>query len=376
MATTTFQPRPLRIARPARSTPNALRATLAILVVLALGWGALAAITAAGHASAAGQVVATSEPLSLDAQRLYQSLADADVTVSTAYLYGTQPPLADRVEYQRDIAAAAAALKTATAASGTAGGSAISTSLTTLQTALPVYTGYVEDGEVYNSQGLPAGGSYLEVASEQMQLVLLPAAHAVYDQENAELAWLAIALTVGRSDLLQATQHGSRPAETLAQADIGALQARGDEVLNLISRTGDTGFQSSFHAIQATLTTQLSSAQAQSPPAEAALIGDAGRAATTWFGANQQLHQLDLAHNYGAETRLALSAGPDSAGAASARLQSDLGTAIAADQEVFTSNATAGQDAFSGLEIGIVVLALMMAGGCTWGLVRRLVEYR
>jgi UDP-N-acetylmuramyl pentapeptide phosphotransferase/UDP-N-acetylglucosamine-1-phosphate transferase len=43
---------------------------------------------------------------------------------------------------------------------------------------------------------------------------------------------------------------------------------------------------------------------------------------------------------------------------------------------VFTSNAMAGRDAFTGLEIGIVVLALIMAGGCAWGLYQRLVEYR
>jgi hypothetical protein len=47
-----------------------------------------------------------------------------------------------------------------------------------------------------------------------------------------------------------------------------------------------------------------------------------------------------------------------------------------ADQAVFASNAAAGSDAFTGLEAGVIVLALVMAIGCGWGLTRRLSEYR
>jgi len=43
---------------------------------------------------------------------------------------------------------------------------------------------------------------------------------------------------------------------------------------------------------------------------------------------------------------------------------------------VIASNAAAGSDAFTGLEAGIIVLALVMAAGCGWGLTRRLAEYR
>ena len=185
--------------------------------------------------------------------------------------------------------------------------STVSGSLATLSAELPVYTGYVEDGEIYNSLGYPAGASFIQVASEEIHLKLLPAARAVYAQENsrltaasaqatglplavatlvaglalgfflyrsqrwlsrrthrtfnvgllvasvaglAALAWMAVALLGGRADLLQATGHGSAPAETLAQADIAALQARGDETLNLISRTGDADFQADFRPLR------------------------------------------------------------------------------------------------------------------------------
>jgi len=58
------------------------------------------------------------------------------------------------------------------------------------------------------------------------------------------------------------------------------------------------------------------------------------------------------------------------------RVASHRRAAIGADQSVFASNAAAGSDAFTGLEAGVIVLALVMAVGCGWGLTRRLSEYR
>ena len=216
------------------------------------------------HASAAQDVASVSEPLSLEAQQMYQSLADADVTASTGYLYGRIQPFPGRQRYEHDIAVATADLKAVTAASRD--DPAVSRSLTTLSADLPVYTGYVEDGEIYNSLGYPAGASFIQVASEEMHLKLLPAARAVYALQNARLtaasaqatglplaavtlvgrpgprllplpdpavavpaypphvqrraagglggglvalAWMAVALLGGRADLLRATEHGS-----------------------------------------------------------------------------------------------------------------------------------------------------------------------
>jgi len=426
-------PRPrrrwLRLPR-ASTTPGKLWLVRAGLVVLCLAWGLLATLMVSQHASAAHDVSASDETLSLDAQQIYQSLADADVTVSTAYLYGRVGPFADRQRYLHDIAVASADLKAATAASGN---SSIGASLSTLSAGLPVYTGYVEDGQIYNSLGYPAGASFIEVASEEMHLTLLPAARIVYVQENAQLTaasaqatglplavivlvtglavcfilyraqrwlsrrthrtinvglflatlasvaaliWLVVALAGGRSDLLQATSHGSTPAQTLAQADITALQARGDETLNLISRTGDANFQKDFSTAQSKLSTLLSSASAQSAAGGQQPIAAAGHAATAWFTVNQRAQQLDKALDYGAETQLVIGSSPGSAGTLFGQLETNLGTAINADQAVFASNAAAGADAFNGLEAGVIVLALLMAVGCAWGLTVRLVEYR
>ncbi len=77
-----------------------------------------------------------------------------------------------------------------------------------------------------------------------------------------------------------------------------------------------------------------------------------------------------------AETQLEIRSGPGTAGTLFGQLESDLEAAIHADQTVFAANAAAGSDAFNGLEVGIIVLALIMAVGSGWGLTRRLAEYR
>ena len=412
------------------TTPGRLWLIRAGLVVLCLAWGVLATLMINQHTSAAHQVTASGESLSLDAQQMYQSLADADVTVSTGYLYGRTEPFSYRQRYQHDIAAASADLKAVTAANGNSG---IGASLSAISQALPAYTGYVEDGEIYNSLGFPAGGSFIEVASEEMHLTLLPAARSVYEQENARLqassaqatglplavitvvvglavcfllfraqrwlsrrthrtintgllfatlasvaalVWLVVALAGARADLLHATGHGSGPAQTLAEADITALQARGDETLNLISRSGDADFQQDFHTAQSRLSSLLNSASAQSAADGAAPIAAAGHAATAWFAVNQRAQKLDAVYDYGAETQLEIGSGPGTAGTLFGQLESNINAAISADQSVFAANAADGADALTGLEAGIAVLALVMAIGCAWGLTRRLAEYR
>ena len=71
----------------ASTTPGKVRLIRIGLVIACLGWGVLAALMVEQHASAAQDVAAVSEPLSLEAQQMYQSLADADVTASTGTLF-------------------------------------------------------------------------------------------------------------------------------------------------------------------------------------------------------------------------------------------------------------------------------------------------
>jgi hypothetical protein len=426
---------PARPAVRATTTPGKLRLILAGLIIGCLGWGAVAAWTVSLHASAADNVVSSSEPLSLDAQQIYQSLSDAEVTFSTAFLSGPQEPLAAREHYDADIARAAGSLKAATTASGN---SAVRASLATLSAGLPVYTGYVADAEVYNSLGYMAGSSYAQVATEEMQLTLLPAARSIYAQENAQLAgasaqatglplvvvavafgvaagymlyraqrwlsrrthrivnfglltasivgvvsllWLVIAFGIARADLGRALAQGARPAETLAQAGIVAQRARGDEILNLISRSGDAVFQQDFAAARRSLGpgagTLLTEALAQSQGGPGAQrVAAAARDAPGWYAVNERVSALDAADNFSAETQLVTGAGPGTAAALFGGLNADLSAAVAADQAAFRSSAAGGRDAFTGLEAGIIALSVVMAAGCAWGITRRLAEYR
>ena len=79
--------------RSAATTPATMRTLLAILVLLSLAWGAFGGWVASQHSSAAGSLVAVREPLSLDARQMYESIADADVTITATLLADSQPAL-------------------------------------------------------------------------------------------------------------------------------------------------------------------------------------------------------------------------------------------------------------------------------------------
>jgi hypothetical protein len=421
-----------RLTTGGSTTPARLRLLMAGTVAFGLLWGAAAAWTAAQRTSAAGDVVAASEPLSFDAQQIYQSLSDADATEAAAFLAGTEPPAA-RGRYLADIARAESYLEAATAAAGNQG---LRSQLTVLSTGVPVYTGLVETARSDNQQGLPVGAAYLGEASYLMRTRLLPAANGLYTQENARLAaadrqatalpvlavlvaivaayvlfraqrwlarrthrvfnaglvaaslaglisltWLLTGLSIARAQLLDARDHGSAPVEALAQADIAALRAHADESLTLINRSGDDANQADFLRVErqlgpgpGTLLTQAAAAARGSPAAGPAAA--AASAASAWFAAHRQVRALDGGGNYNAAVQLAIGSGPTSSGARFRRIETELIAAIAADQAVFGSAAPRGQSALTGMEAGMIAAGLLMAAGCAWGLAPRLAEYR
>jgi hypothetical protein len=415
------------------TAPARLRLLLIALVALSVAWGVAAAWTVAQHASAAGRVATTSEPLSVDAQRIYRALSDADATAAAAFLSGGLEPLAARQRYSADVKRAATSLAAAT---GTAGQVPARSRLTVLSQELPVYTGLVETARADNRLGLPVGAAYLRQASGLMRGTLLPAAQAVYVQANAQLAaddggaaglplvavavavvvgvalvwaqrwlarrshrvlnrglvlaslaglvsavWLITALTSARVQVLTARDHGSAPVAALARAEIAALQARDDESLTLIDRGGDDSFQQDFISVQhrlgpgpGTLLTAAADAAQGSPGAGAAAA--AVRDAPAWFAAHQQVRRLDDAGNYGGAVQLAIGSAPSASGTLFTRLDTSLTTAISKDQAAFRSTIAAARSAFTGLEAGMIVLSVLMAVGCAWGLAQRIAEYR
>jgi hypothetical protein len=415
-----------------------MRLLLIGLLAASVAFGAVGTWTVIQHASAARDVVSTSEPLSLAAQRMYQDLSDADVTVTTAFLGGPSVPLAARQRYAADVNRAAADLTRLENASTTAGNPRLVRSLAEVAAGLPIYTGFVSQAQTEFLLGYRlTAGSFMQVASEQMHLTLLPAARASYAQENAALAaasaratglpwivvvlvlaivigfvlyraqrwlsrrthrvfnlgllaatvalaasvlWLIAAFVVARADLQRAVGHGSVPAEALAQAAIDTQQARGYEVLNLISRSGDATFVKDFQAVRAKLGpgpgTLLTAAITSGSGDGARWATAAARDVRRWYTVIGQGYALDEKARYTDETALVI--GPAAAGSTAgfAKVESDLSHAITADHAVFQASATAGRDAFTGLDIAIIVAAALMAAGCALGLSRRIAEYR
>jgi len=429
--------RPRRRQR-AANTPATLRTLLIALVLLSLAWGGLGGWVADQHASAASAMVTVDEPLSLDAQQLYQDVADADVTVTTMFLASSQPPLASTQRYLNDIDQAEAGLSALRAAGGQ--DQASSAALAALARDLPVYAGYVAEARSDYALGYPVtGGSFLQVASEEAHLELLPAAKAVFDQRNDVLGaasaqaaglpltivalvlaivtgivlfraqrwltrrtnrvvniglalasavlvisavWLLAGSLAGRSDLDTGISNGSQPATELAQASIGVQQIRGDAVLNVISRSGDTSFQSDFTASSRAVGPGPGSLLSAADAAQAAgsqavpYVEAAEEQATRWYAANATVYTLGADADYASERDQVIGGGPSSSAAEYNALEPDLTRAIADDQADFQSAVGQGSDALSPLEPVVLVAALLMALCCVWGLRRRLAEYR
>lgn len=411
------------------ATPVKLRLLLVFLVLLSLGWGVVAALTAEQHAAAAASVVAVSEPLSLDAELIYQSLSDADATEANAFLAGGLEPAAARQRYNADIAQAAIRIEAASALVGS-GNPAIGTDLATLSAQLPVYADEIGTARADNRLGLPLGTAYLREASTLVRGTLLPAASDIYTRESGlltsssaqatglplivlavltglgigyllyrasrwltrqthrvinyglllaalaglvSLVWLAAAFGVGRTELLHAQQYGSGPAQAFARADVAALRAHTDESLTLIDNSGDDSYQEDFSLQRKLLGpgpgTLLAAVQASAGSTGTAAAADA----RTWYQAHAALRALDDGGNHTAAVASALSG--DSA-AGFARLSAALSNGIDTSQAVFATSARQGRDAFTGLAPGMIVASLLMAAGSARGLSRRLAEYR
>jgi hypothetical protein len=185
------------------ATPTRLGLLLAVLVLFSLAWGVLAGLTASQHASAASDVVAVSEPLSLDAEQIYTSLSDAGATAASAFLSGGLEPTAARQRYEADITQAAIKIQAASALAGSSAArtqlpghlaaqtssadAAIGDDLAILSGHLPVYTGEVDTARADNRLGLPLGAAYLREASTLLRGTLLPAASDIYTRESALL---------------------------------------------------------------------------------------------------------------------------------------------------------------------------------------------
>jgi hypothetical protein len=392
--------------------------------VASLLWGAIATWTAQQRLSAANSVVASSGPLSYDAQQVYQSLSDADATEANSYLSGIEAG-SDTTRVHADISRAEADILPIRAGDSDP---AIQADLTALATGIPNYTNYVGEADAFNREGVLVGAAWLRDASSLMRGTLLPAASDLYGKENARLeaayaqatglpvvavviavlvavaalraqwwlarrtrrvlnpglvaacvacvlslAWLLTTLAVARSDLLGARQQGSAPTQALVQAQITALKMHADESLTLINRGGRSDpSQVDYAKLWPQLRAQLITAQSAgvSSPGYPQAVA-AAKAVQAWQGDHETLIG-DVAGDYAAAVRLATGQSANDFQA----MENALTTAIGADQARFTSSSASGDDALGGLLAGMIIAALLMAAACAWGVSRRIEEYK
>jgi hypothetical protein len=377
------------------------------------------------RASAANPIVASTGPLTYDAQQVYRSLSDADATEANAYLSGIAP--ATTITRIHDDVSRTEADVMAIRASDS--DPAVQADLTTLATGIPSFTDLAGEADAFNREQVPVGAAWLGDASNLMHGTLLPAASDLYQKENARLnaayaqatglpylavgsailvgivafwtqrwlarrtrrvlnlglvaasliglvsvAWLLTSFASARSDLLAARDQGSVPAQALTGAEITALRMHSDESLTLINRDGaddatEAEFQSSAKLLAAGLVTAQRTGS-RSPGAADATA--AARAAQTWYGDHARVHDANGNGDYLGAVQLAINDSTRAFGKVDAALTAGIG----ADQATSARQAGSGDDAFGGLVVGMIVAALLMVACCVLGISKRIAEYR
>lgn len=410
-----------------RTSPGRLSLITGALVVLTILTGIVLSSTVSSRATDLGTLIGRTEPLAGAAQNLYSALSEADATAASAFLTGGLESNALREGYTRSTTAAAAALGTAAVGAGADVDDASRTSLATLSTQLPVYTGLVETARANNQQGFPVGAAYLREASALMQSRLLPAAEQLYNDYSAASAqqsllarppwwglvlglvtvsclvlaqrslrrrtrrsvnvglalasvaivvamgWAAAASVLGASRLDDGRTNGSEPLALLAHSRLLAQQARADETLMLVARSDAAGYEKAF----STSTTDMSGLLEQlTSTAPSSATAAASAAAQSWTAAHRRVSKANDSGDYVGAVALALGSGAQDSGAQFTALDNALRDGIAQARTVLTTKASAARSTFVGLSPGVLVLSLLAAAAVAAGMWPRLREYQ
>jgi len=205
-------------------------------------------------------------------------------------------------------------------------------------------------------------------------------------------AWTGIDVTVQNSHENDARKRGSDQVSALATARILSLQARTEEMLTLVGRgtaddqeadyAGTTAADGShLPGTEETLAAELRNAAGLATDSTGRDLANSAVAdESSWHTQHLALRNSDQQNQYDKAVDSALgqhdfaAPKPSAAGSFSA-LQNDLDRAIKHAEDSFTAEAAAGDDALAGLEIGLGVLALVMAAAVVRGLGRRIAEY-
>ncbi|MGP4050976.1 hypothetical protein [Streptomyces sp. 2A115] len=432
-----------RLRAAATTEPGRLRIIGAVLALLVVSFGAVTAWQMTERSAAADDVLHSSQPLSADAADIYRSLAAANTAASSGFLAGGQETAESRKDYEENISVAAE--KLVTAASNSEPGSPSEKTITKLNKRLPEYKGLVERARANNRQGFPLGGAYLRYANSKMQ-VMLGDAEDLYKVENQQLRsdydaatpypwiaigvgvvalgglvwaqrrnyrrtnrvlnqglaaataastvvllWLVVGHSVARAGLNDSYDNGVRSLNTLNDARIASLKARGNENLTLVARGAETKtvgtgenervvdvFDDDFERQMTELTAKLSAAEdladnsAGVKPVEAATAN-----MKVWKERHKEARKEDNAGNYqGALDKVIGSKADQPTGECFDNVDIALNNALIHEAAEFKQAAGDGRGAMNGLAVGAAALAVLAAAGAVLGIGRRLSEYR
>lgn len=403
------------------ATPQRLRRVGAVLVVGCLLTGLVGLVSGLSRADSASDGATRIAALTADAAGLYHALADADAMATGGYVSGGVEPAAVRARYDADIAEVTERL--VQAAGRLPEGDPAQAALSTISAQLPTYTSMIETARVYNRQNLPLGQSYLASASRLMRTTILPAADELRATETTALdeafgnagrvpwavllvglaalvgivevglrerrrtnrvfnvgllaagaalvvllAWWAVATAVAGSGIGGAARH-STAADALDDARAAVLQARSNESLVLVARSGgsDSGFTTLIEKVPGLLDTAAGAG---------AEVESIRTAADQWETAHVALRALDDGGKFREAAASATGADPQGSGVAFERLDRELGAAVDAERAAFADDAGTARGWLPALAPASAVLGLLAAAGVIAGIGRRLGEYR
>jgi len=419
----------------ARTTPGVLIFCMVGAVLVSVLAGVFTAVNVQSRAAALDSLANRSGELSVAAQDIYRGLSDADATANGAFLSGGREPANVRARYESDIAKAESALAVAVAAREPADLADPSSPLGVLSAKLSVYTGLVETARANNLQGLPVGAAYQREASNLMRTELLPAAQDLYTTETAGVAedqddaaalpivevllalatlvvlvyaqrflrrrtrrrlnvglaiatvaaiasllWVVVATIGVMANVNASRENGSTQTDVLAQARIAALAARGDETLTLVARGSGGAFEERYEKTQQELAGGdglLAEARGlASAPDVVDAVATATEAQRSWQQVHTAIRTADDSGDYPQAVTLTIGTDPNGAATHFDKVDEQLARAIEHTQSAFSDEVSQADSALTGTVIGVILLALVTAGGAVFGIWQRLKEYR
>ncbi len=404
---------------------------IATLLALGVLTGLLAGVAGSSARAGTSDLGDRAQPLLVEAETIYSSLADADTTAAQAFLAGGLEPSTLTDNYDKDLARATTALTSA--ARRTAEDGSAADAVRTLSAGVAQYSALVATARANNRQGLPIGASYLSEASRLNRDTLQPQAKQLFTDAQREvedgygragaLGWVALLLLsllalmvalvltqrylsrrtrrtfniplvvatvltalflIGSFSILltqqarldRAANQGSLPVASIAESRILALQARGDEALTLAGRAGSGPYEKDFTVVAERLSVRggpMVNSYGDLDPALGRMMTRASEGFQQYVTAHRDVRALDDSGDYEGAVKLAI--GKQTTGTFEG-VRADLDKAYENRKAFFTDEIGAAGNGLGVLTVGGPLLALAVCVLAFLGIRVRLEEYR